>query len=168
MPRRFPPPWKLAMNNPRVLIAALVVTLTLLFAQERATAAVVTLEMMKQTCEELESFWQRNPPKAGDLIAIPNQANAGICFGYLTAFYDLSHLIHGTDCVGPEPAFGPNCQHTLDICVPKSATITQTLAVFLAYARSHVAQWHEAGWGHFLNSWLAAFPCKDEYPETTR
>ena len=123
---------------------------------------------MKQRCEELESFWQRNPPKAAGLVAFPNQGGAAICFGYLSAVGDLAHLLHGTDCVGPEPVFGPNCQHTLDICIPKSATGSQGLAVFLAYARSHVAQWHEVGWPHFVNSWIAAFPCKGEYPETTR
>ena len=138
------------------------------FAQERAIADPFTLEQMKQRCEELESYWQRDPPKVGQLINIPNQATAGVCFGYLSAVADLSHLLEGTGCAGPEPAFGPNCRHTLNICVPKSATINQALAVFLTYARSHPAHWHEAGWPHFLNSLVTAFPCKGEYPETTR
>ena len=156
-----------AMNNLRVSIITLVITLTLWFA-ERAMADPFTLEQMKQRCEELESYWQRDPPKVGQLINIPNQASAGVCFGYLSAVADLSHLLEGTSCAGPEPAFGPNCRHTLNICAPKSATINQALAVFLTYARSHPAQWHEAGWPHFLNSLATAFPCKGEYPETTR
>jgi hypothetical protein len=122
--------------------AALVVMLTLLFTQERATAAE-TLEQLKQECEDLESYWQRVPPNAGK-YTIPNQANAAICFGYLSAISDLTGMIEGTDCYGPEPTFGPNCRHTLNICFPKSATTNQALAVFLTYARSHVAQWHEA------------------------
>lgn len=148
------------------VIAALVITLALLFPGGRATAAE-TLEQMKQECEELESYWQRDPPNAGK-YKIPNQALAAICFGYLSAITDLTGVLEGTGCYGPgpEPAFGPNCRHALNICFPKSATTSQVLAVFLTYARSHVAQWHEIGWLHFLSSLSATFPCKGEYPAT--
>jgi Rap1a immunity proteins len=149
------------MNNSRCSIATLVITLTLLFARERATASPFTLEQMKQRCEELKRYWQRDPPRP-DNVNIPNQAAAGICYGYLSAIADLSHLLHGTGCVGPEPAFGPDCQHTLQICFPKSITVNQALALFLAYARSHPAQWHEVGWPHFVNSMITAFPCTGE------
>jgi hypothetical protein len=43
-------------------IAALVVTLTLLFPGQQAKAQ--TLEELKQNCERLESYWQRDPPSA--------------------------------------------------------------------------------------------------------
>jgi Rap1a immunity proteins len=149
------------MNKSRVSITAIVAALTLLFAQERATAAT-TLEQMKQKCEELERFWQRDPPTSSGLINIPNQPGAAICFGYLSAMADLSWALQGTGCVGPEPVFGPDCRHALQVCFPKNATSNQVLAVFLDYARSHVAQWHEAGGMHFLNSMVMAFPCKGE------
>ena len=142
-------------------IAALVVTLTLLVTP----AGAETLEEIKQECEELESFWQHNPPNAGQ-YAIPDLANPAICFGYLQAIANLAGLATGAACHDPEPAFGPNCRHTLGICFPKGTTTSQVLAVFLAYARSHTAQWHEVGWPHFLSSLIAAFPCKGEYPAT--
>jgi hypothetical protein len=34
------------------------------------------------------------------------------------------------------------------------------LAVFLAYARSHAAQWHESAGFHYIAALTAAFPCK--------
>jgi hypothetical protein len=149
-------------------IAALVVMLALLFPVERATAAETTLEHMKQNCEQLESYWRLDPPTA-DGSRIPNQAGAAICYGYILAFSDLRQLsgIVGiaANCYRtPQGNIvgGPNCRPALGICIPVGVLFSQHLAVFLAYARSHVAQWHEDAWHHYLSAMIAAFPCKDE------
>jgi hypothetical protein len=55
------------------------------------------------------------------------------------------------------------CHRTLGFCTPKGVSSDQALAVFLAYARSHVAQWHEEAWPHVLNSMVMAFPCEGQY-----
>jgi hypothetical protein len=55
------------------------------------------------------------------------------------------------------------CHFTLGFCLPKGWTFAQIFAVFFAYARSHVAQWHEEAWPHVLNPMVMAFPCKDKY-----
>jgi Rap1a immunity proteins len=120
----------------------------------------ITLEQMKQRCEELESYWQRDPPKVASLLTSLIKPMRERVLVICQPIADLSHLLEGPGCTGPEPAFAPNCRHTLNICVPKNATINQALTVFLTYARSHPAQWHEAGWVHFLNSLTTAFPCK--------
>ena len=59
---------------------------------------------------------------------------------------------------------GPLCGHTLGICLPKGSSYSQVLAVFLAHARSHPAQWHEGAANHFQLAMMTAFPCMDEYP----
>jgi hypothetical protein len=50
----------------------------------------------------------------------------------------------------------------LGICIPAGVSLTQELAVFLGYARSHVAQWHEEAAFQYWVAMMAAFPCKDE------
>jgi Rap1a immunity proteins len=59
---------------------------------------------------------------------------------------------------------GPLCGHTLGFCLPDGTTFSQVLAVFLAYARSHAAKWHEPAAPHFQSAMIEAFPCRDEYP----
>ena len=59
---------------------------------------------------------------------------------------------------------GPLCGHTLGICLPKGSSYSQVLAVFLAHARSHPAQWHEDAAPQFQLALMTAFPCKDDYP----
>ena len=49
-------------------------------------------------------------------------------------------------------------------CLPKGSSYSQVLAVFLAHARSHPAQWHEHAAPQFQLALMTAFPCKDEYP----
>jgi Rap1a immunity proteins len=140
-------------------LIALVVTL--MVGQEAMAAQ--TLEQMKTNCEELDAYWQHDPPSRKS-VSVPNKAGAAICWGYLTAILDLAgSLLQGSDCVGPETKFGPNCQHTLNICVPQSATPSQVLAVFLAYARSHAEQWHEGAGPIFHAVLSTTFPCKGEY-----
>ncbi len=143
--------------------------LALLFSMGRANA--VTLEHMKRMCEQLESYWQRDPPTE-DGAHVPDQPGAAICYGYMSAVSDLTMLVGGlgvqnmANCyLTPQGKLsgGANCRPTLGICIPKGVSIGQVLAVFLAYARSHVAQWHEGAWTHYLLAMHAAFPCKDEY-----
>jgi len=57
------------------------------------------------------------------------------------------------------------CRVTLGFCLPRGVRYIQVLAVFLAYARSHAAQWHQDAAPQFQLSLMAAFPCKDYYAE---
>jgi hypothetical protein len=140
-----------------------------LFSWDGAKAQ--TLGSLTQQCEKLESFWRQNPSRQPNMVNIPNDADAAICYGYMSAFNGLRSLVV-TPADGNKPdcsrGFGPTCRHTLGICVPGEATFTQGLAVFLAYARSHAPQWHEAAWQHYLTAMSQAFPCKGEYPEAPK
>jgi hypothetical protein len=73
-----------------VAFVPLVVTFTLLLSGEGAKAQ--TLELMKQNCERLESYWQLDPPSANG-VSVPNQAGAAICYGLMLAFAGLRENI---------------------------------------------------------------------------
>jgi hypothetical protein len=149
-------------------IAILVVTLTLLFLGGQANAK--SLGKLKEQCEELENFWRQYPPTK-DSTKIPAQVGAAICFGYMDAIIGLTMLIGIPSAIDPDCTVtpegkvvgGPLCGHTLGICLPEGVSYSQVLAVFLAHARSHPAQWHEGVETHFQLAMVDAFPCKDEY-----
>jgi hypothetical protein len=54
------------------------------------------------------------------------------------------------------------------MCIPAGVTFRQGLALFLAYARSHAAQWHDDASPHLLLALMTAFPCKDHYSFAVR
>ena len=110
-----------------------------------------------QNCEPLETHWRQYPP-THDGALVPDQAKAAICYGYMQAFTQLQGLMAGDCSKGP----GPNCYRALRTCIPVGVLFNQILAVFLAYARSHVAQWHEQAWSHYAVALATAFPCKSE------
>lgn len=141
------------------LVAVVVVALPFLFSIDVATAT--TLGELTRRCERLESFWRMHPNPEGKVI-FPNQGEPAFCFGYLEAIADLGQSIEGPNkCYQTQDGkIGGGCRTTLGFCIPKGATFTQGLAVFLAYARSHVAQWHEEAWPHVINSLQMAFPCQ--------
>ena len=152
-------------------IAAMVVTLTLLFLGQGAKAQQ-HLGEMKQNCEQLEDFWRLYPPTK-DSTPVPEPPYAAICFGYIQACVGLASMMGVPsynvlqECaVTAEGKVegGPACGHTLGFCFPDGISYSQVLAVFLAYARSHAAQWHERTAQHFDQAMMTAFPCKDEYP----
>ena len=125
------------------------VMLTLLFLGGQAKAK--SLGELKVDCEELENFWRLYPPTK-DSTLIPGQAGAAIRFGYMDAIIiglgGSIGILSAPDpncAVTPEGKVvgGPLCGHTLGICLPKGSSYSQVLAVFLAHARSHPAQWHE-------------------------
>jgi Rap1a immunity proteins len=150
-------------------IGILVVMLTLLFLGGQAKAD--NLGELKEECEELENFWRLYPPTEGRM-KIPSRVGAAICFGYMEAIVGLTESIGIPTAIDPNCAVtpegkvvgGPLCGHTLGICFPKGSSTVQVLAVFLAHARSHPAQWHEGAATHFQLAMMTAFPCKDEYP----
>jgi hypothetical protein len=142
------------------------VTLTLLSSVAMASE---TLGELTQQCAVLETYWKNDPPRNKE-VTIPSNADAAICFGYMQGILGLSGLIGvvGDPDVGAcslaqdgSITGGPRCRAMLGVCLPKAgASYSQTLAVFLAYARSHPAQWHEAAAIHYLLALTAAFPCK--------
>jgi hypothetical protein len=151
------------------LVALPIIALLLLIPINIAKAT--TLGELTRRCEQLESFWRVHPSPEGQ-IAIPYQADPAVCFGYMQGFTDLKSLVGFPDNPNPPSCYqtpegkiggGWMCHFTLGYCLPKGWSFTQILAVFLAYARGHVAQWHEEAWPHVLNSLVMAFPCKDRY-----
>ena len=152
--------------------ATIVATFTLLFLGQEAKAE--TLGDMKQQCEQLEDYWRVYPPTKENSL-IPDRAGAAICFGFMEAIIGLtggisipslaaSGDLHCARTDEGKIVGGPNCGHTLGICPPKFVSYSQVLAVFLAYARSHAAQWHEDAAPQFQSAMMNAFPCKGEYP----
>jgi hypothetical protein len=146
-----------------------VVALPLLFSVNIAKA--ITLGELTRRCEALERFWRVHPSPEGQ-IAILNQIDPVFCFAYIQGITDLRGLIGFPDNPNPTSCYrtqegkiggGWMCHAALGFCLPKGALSTQVLAVFLAHARSHVAQWHEEAWPHFLNAMQIAFPCKGQY-----
>jgi Rap1a immunity proteins len=87
----------------------------------------------------------------------------------MSAFVQLSNNISGVnvehDC---SKGWGPGCWPELHVCFPKGATVAQILAVFLADARNHPADWHEPANVHYQNAMMAAFPCKGEFPKVQK
>jgi hypothetical protein len=49
------------------------------------------------------------------------------------------------------------CGHSLGFCLKNGVTYRQVLAVFLAYARSHAPEWHEAAAPSFVWAMIEAF-----------
>jgi hypothetical protein len=145
-------------------IAALFITLALLFPGEGARAREITLLEMMHNCERLETYWRQNPPKPGS-ASIPDTP-AAICYGHMVAYAGLGNMVEGPDCL--KGVTGPTCRHALHICFPSPVLYEQILAVFLAYARTHVLQWHDALSFHFANALMSGFPCKGEDTTPTR
>lgn len=140
-------------------IFALIVSLAMLLPGGGATAETTAGEMV-QKCTKLESFWQRYPPTP-ERTPIPNDADAATCYGFILAVQHLSSIIHPMPTNDCSKGIGPNCRPILGICFPKNVSSSQILAVFLDYARSHSARWHESAGGHFLIAMLDAFACKE-------
>lgn len=141
-------------------------TFTLLFSGAMANAE--TLGELTQECGQLESYWKTDPPTYQS-TTVPNNADAAICFGHIELLVEWIGIIGviGDPDVSAcsitqdgKPTGGPRCRLMLGICMPQGVSYSQVLAVFLAYARSHAAQWHERAGFHFVSALTAAFPCK--------
>jgi hypothetical protein len=144
------------------ITAVSVVMGTLLFSGRTVTAEV-SLEQMMRNCLLLETYLELKPAK-GDTIVFPNNG-AAVCFGYVLAVRGLQGAIVGTDCSrATDKAFVPSrrCSRTLHFCMAEQTSDTQILSAFLAYAGTHVGQWHEGASFHYLSAMQETFPCKDE------
>jgi hypothetical protein len=151
-------------------IAILVVPLVVSIPSAKAAT---TLGELTRYCEQLESFWRMHPATESGVFA-PTQWEAAICFGYLQPFVGLRGSV-GLPLLPSDPqancystpegkiAGGPQCRFTLGICMPRGVRLNQILAVFLAYARSNAAHWHEEAAAYYRLSLMAAFPCGDDH-----
>jgi Rap1a immunity proteins len=136
-------------------VAATVVAAAMALFLGRAAADEVSLEEIVRKCLLLENFWALKSPQDAT-IAFPNDGSA-VCFGYLLAFRDLQGAIVGTDCIPAQ-----SCRRTQQFCIPEKTSDMQILSAFLAYAGTHIGQWHEPAAFHYLNAMQEAFPCKDD------
>ena len=129
---------------------------TLALEALRAAWPCQTLGTMMNNCERLEPYWQEHPP-TNNSFTVPDDSLAATCAGFMTGFTQALRLVESpNDCPN---GFGPNCHPLLHICIPKGVSEDQILAVFLAYARSHPALWHDQATSHFQTALIAAFPC---------
>ena len=115
-----------------------------------------SLGRLTSACELLEN--QLQTANSGRVIV--EGAGAGFCSGFIWAVVSLSHFVADDPKNDCSKGLGPSCRPVLGICVPGSMSDKQMVDVFLAYARSHTAQWHEEASLHVLKSMQEAFPCK--------
>jgi len=144
-------------------IFALIVALAVLMPGGGAKAVTTAGDMMHD-CVKLETFWQRYPPTRERAI-IPQDADAATCYGFILAVWHLAQIFT-PDC--SKGIGAPNCRPALGICLPQNSSLPQVLAVFLDYARSHSAEWHNPAGGQFYAAMLNAFGCKEFMEELRR
>jgi hypothetical protein len=127
-----------------------------------APANAQTLGELKAGCERLEAYWQQYPP-VSTTVNIPDDSGGASCWGYLGAFFQMANMVSGTGEHDCSKGWGPGCWSALHVCFPKGVTPEQMLAVFLADARNHPAEWHEQANIRYWEAMKAAFPCKGEF-----
>jgi hypothetical protein len=140
--------------------ALAIILVSLIFWQAHVYAQ--TLGELKEDCEKLETSWNLIP-QTSQHVPLPGSAGAAICWGYLSAFSQLTLVVGGVNPDCSKGNWGPGCWPALHVCFPQGTTMGQILAVFLADARSHPGDWHQPAYGHFLNAMIEAFPCKGEF-----
>ena len=120
--------------------ALVVIFASLIFWQAPVNAQ--TLGELKDDCEALETSW-RLIPQTSKRVPFLSSAGAAICWGYIAAFSQLTLVVSGVNPDCSKGDWGPGCWPALHVCFPHGTTRGQILAVFLADARSHPADWHQ-------------------------
>jgi Rap1a immunity proteins len=138
--------------------ALAIILVSLIFWQAHSYAQ--TLGELKENCEKLETSWRLVPQTSQ---RVPANAGAAMCWGYLSAFSQLTLVVGGVNPDCSMGNWGPRCWPALHVCFPQGTTMGQILDAFLAEARSHQGDWHQPAYGHLLNAMIDAFPCKGEF-----
>ena len=141
--------------------AIVVLLVALLYPAARADAQ--SLGSLKDGCERLEAFWKQYPPTSND-ARIPDDAGGAMCWGYMGAFIQVAGVVTDMNADCSKGRGRPGCWPGLHICYPKGVTPVQILAVFLADARAHPANWHEQANLRYQDAMMAAVPCTGEFP----
>ena len=132
----------------RLIVAALAA----LASATSAQAAPLTMGQLMVRCNQLE-VTSGNQAKlksamTGDVL------DAGKCWGHLEAYLDLATV----ELLDPEL---PNAVHPLGACPNRDdLNFTQMVQMFMAYARSHPAQYQKPAAQMVANMLAEKFPCK--------
>ena len=132
----------------RLIVAALAA----LASATGAQAAPLTMGQLMVRCNQLE-VTSGNQAKlksamTGDVL------DAGKCWGHLEAYLDLATV----ELLDPEL---PNAVHPLGACPNRDdLNFTQMVQMFMAYARSHPAQYQKPAAQMVANMLAEKFPCK--------
>jgi hypothetical protein len=124
---------------------AMAVALMLVGASVPASA--LTSGQLLAQCEQLEP-WQIQ----GKEVRI-RSIDAGVCWGYLRAYFDLAYLVLS------DPS-EPNAPHRpLLACPPSGVSFVQFARMFLQKARNNPARLHEDAMFMIINMLIENFPC---------
>jgi hypothetical protein len=132
----------------RLIVAALAA----LASATGAQAAPLTMGQLMVRCNQLE-VTSGNQAKlksamTGDVL------DAGKCWGHLAAYLDLATV----ELLDPDL---PNAVHPLGACPNRDElNFTQMVQMFMAYARSHPAQYQKPAAQMVANMLAEKFPCK--------
>jgi hypothetical protein len=136
----------------RPLGLAAAFAIALLAAAEPARASPLTMGQLMARCGQLE-VTASNQAKLKS-SAIGDVLDAGKCWGHLEAYLDLATV----ELLNPGL---PNAVHPLGSCPNREElNFTQMVQMFLAYARSHPAQYQRPAAQMVANMLAEKFPCK--------
>ena len=86
----------------------------------------------------------------GNNVQLPTTVGAGVCWG---TFLSIQKIIVQLDDAR-RPLYG--------VCAPSTSTTTELISIFVSYAQSHPARYHEDGFSVALESLQLSFPCANE------
>jgi len=128
---------------------------TVIYLSSHSPAPAMTAGELLGHCEELERAWViQGKDVSMRPVGTVSAVNAGKCWGYLEAYFDISYL----RIVDP---IKPNVSPTalLNVCPPSGVNLSQFIRMFLQKARASPAQLHNGAFFMIQNMLVEAFPC---------
>jgi hypothetical protein len=114
----------------------------LLFSTAKISHAL-SAEEMASNCKGVA-----NAAISSGQISLPTDFETGVCWGAFTSLHEAAFATGSDD----KPVF--------HICFPDSASVSESVKVFLAYLDKHPEKLHESYFMIAVMANQAAFPCK--------
>jgi hypothetical protein len=127
----------------RIAFVVVVLGASVVGAVGRASAQANASELLAQ-CEVLE----RGARVQSELLSLPRDPRAHICYGFISAIQDLSALTESVD--------GPTLTGA---CLPPEGKLLQLVRVFTNYARTNPAELNQKAGLVVIKAFGRAFPC---------
>jgi hypothetical protein len=118
-------------------------------------ASALTAGELLAQCEQLERSWVIRGTSDVE-ITRPDFFDAGRCWGYLAAFFEIGSF----RVFNPENPTAP-LTNPLHMCLPKGMNSTQVIRMFLQQARNNPGSLHQNAYVVVLNMLTKQFPCSD-------
>jgi Rap1a immunity proteins len=128
----------------RITVVVVVLAMSAVGAVRHANAQANASELLAQ-CEVLE----RGARVEGELLSLPRDPSAQVCYGFISAIQDLSALTDSVD--------GPTLTGA---CLPPEGTLLQLVRVFTKYARTNPAELDQKAGLVVIKAFWRAFPCR--------